>query len=386
MIRILHVITDLDLGGAEVMLAKLLETLDCDQYKLTVVSLKKRGVIAERIEALGISVYHLNLNAPLKWYDGILQFRRLLQQKSPDLIQGWMYHGNLASFLLKALFTPKTPVLWNIRHSLHMLHEQPVVLRLLIRLGAFLSKSCQGIIYNAGISARQHAAMGYSPQKEIVIPNGFDLELFRPDQQARKKVRGDLKIPEEAILIGLIARFDPLKDHVNFLKAAALLAREKDDVYFLMVGRGVDQKESGLLKWIERLGLKGRAICLGERHDVAPYYAALDIMALTSHAEAFPNVVGEAMSSGVPCVVTDVGDCRYLVGNTGVVAPPGNPEALKAGFGKLIEMGPAERGLLGEAARNRIRERFSILSIVTQYETLYQGLVNFGKFIKAGIS
>ena len=378
MIRIFHVITDLDLGGAEVMLTRLLETLDRDQFKLTVVSLKKRGVITERIEALGIPVYHLNMNAPLKWCDGILTFRRLLQQKSPDLIQGWMYHGNVASFLLKALFAKKTKVLWNIRHSLHILREQPVVLRFLIRLGAFLSKSCHGIIYNAGISAKQHAAMGYSPQKEIVIPNGFDLERFRPDPRARKKVRGDLNVPEKTILIGLIARFDPLKDHVNFLKAAALLVREKEDVYFLMVGRGVDQKESGLLKWIERLGLKGRVMCLGERHDVAPYYAALDIMALTSRAEAFPNAVGEAMSSGVPCVVTDVGDCRYLVGNTGIVVPPRNPEALKAGLEKLIEMGHVKRGLLGEAARNRIREKFSISSIVKQYETLYQGLVNYG--------
>ncbi len=377
MIKVMHVITDLDMGGAEVMLAKLIGATDLGRFNPSVLSLKRKGAVAGRIERLGVPILELNLNHPLSSPQAILKFRKVLSRQRPELIQGWMYHGNLAAGILHFLNVNGPPVIWNIRHSLNRLHQEKNSMRLLIRAGAIFSKNPAAIIYNAQISLTQHAAIGYFSEKAHVIPNGFDLERFRPDPDARQKVRSQLGVPENGILIGLIARYNPMKDHVNFLQAASLMAKKNATVRFLLVGRDVDNPSSGLAGIIDALGLKGRVMCLGEHSDVAPFYAALDIASLSSaYGEGFPNVIGEAMACCVPCVATDVGDCRRLVGNTGIIVPAKDPRALKKGWEQIMDMGSVARGDLGSAARKRIREKFTISKIAGQYEELYESVVD----------
>jgi glycosyltransferase involved in cell wall biosynthesis len=182
----------------------------------------------------------------------------------------------------------------------------------------------------------------------------------------------ELNIPEEAILIGLIGRFDPLKDHSCFLKAGAKLLSNKREVFFLLAGRGVDWQNQQLKQLIEKLGLSEKVFLLGERRDVHRITAALDISVCSSIVEGFPNVIGEAMSCGIPCVVTDVGDSAWLVGDSGMVVPPRNHGALCEAWLKLIEMGSVKRRGLGEKARKRIEDHFSIQMIVNKYEQLYE--------------
>jgi len=376
-IKVLHVITELNVGGAEVMLTKLLAAMDRGRFNHSVLSLQNKGPMGAQIEEMGIPVYELNLHRPFSIIRAVFRFRVILSQQRPDLIQGWMYHGNLVAGLFRFLNVHNRPVIWNIRCSLGTLKQEKLLTQVVIRAGALFSGSAAGIIYNSYISAGQHAAIDYFPGKAYIIPNGFDLGRFQLNMHVRQKLRSELNVPKGGILVGLIARYHPMKDHVNFLKAASLIAKERENVQFLVLGRDVDKRASGLIRLIETLGLTGRVICLGERPDVESFYPALDIASLSSsYGEGFPNVIGEAMACCIPCVVTNVGDCRRVVGKTGIVVPAKDPEALKKGWDRLIDKGQEERAKLGVVARRRILENFAISKIAGQYEELYQKVMD----------
>jgi len=230
------------------------------------------------------------------------------------------------------------------------------------------------IVVNSEAGRRQYERHGYSPRRWQLISNGFDLKVLRPDPAARNAVRDALRVRADAPLIGLVARFDPLKDHGTFLRAAGVLARTDSAVHFVLIGNGVVPGNALLDRLVRQEGLAGRLHMLGERRDIPWLTAALDISSLSSYAEGFPNVIGEAMACGVPCVVTDVGDCRVIVGETGVVVPPRDPHALAEGWRTLLRMDREARSRLGEAARQRIERHFSLRHIVNEYEQLYLSL------------
>jgi glycosyltransferase involved in cell wall biosynthesis len=229
------------------------------------------------------------------------------------------------------------------------------------------------IIYVSEASRLQHEAMGYRGEKSQVITNGFDTSQFAPSPQARAAVRAELGMRDDQFLIGLVGRFHPMKDHLNFLRAAALLSEDNGAAQFLLAGREVDNGNQTVRRLLGKWNLEGRVHLLGERADTHNLIAALDVCSLSSsYGESFPLVVGEAMACGVPCVVTNVGDAAELVGTTGIVVPPRNPEALAQAWKKLIHLGPRGRAQLGEAARERIRENFLLAPVTTQYEALWE--------------
>lgn len=209
----------------------------------------------------------------------------------------------------------------------------------------------------------------------VVIPNGFDMEGWKPDPGARVDVRRELGLPLEAPLIGLISRFDPVKDHRTFTLAALRLLNQLPNVHFLLCGGGVTWENSELSAWIRSSGAASHFRLLGERDDIPRLTAALDLAALSSYTEGFPNVIGEAMACGVPCVTTDVGDAAYIVGETGRVVPPRQPEALAEALRELIEDGPERRAALGAAARRRVAEYFDLPGVAARYEGLYRDIV-----------
>jgi len=176
-------------------------------------------------------------------------------------------------------------------------------------------------------------------------------------------------------LIGLISRYHPSKGHQNFLRAAVQLVEDCPEVHFVLAGRGVDQHNKNLTKSIHELCLESRVHLLGERTDTPRVTAALDLAVSSSFSEGFPNSIGEAMACGVPCVATDVGDSARIVEDTGAIVPPGDHRALAAAWKHLLEIGPEGRQELGAAARNRIKERFNLPAMVTQYEELYRQLI-----------
>lgn len=375
-IKNLHIIADLSIGGAEMMLYKLLSEMNRERFDPVVISLMDSGELRERIEVLGIPVYTASMRPGMPTPASIWQLVRLVRQLNPDLIQGWMSHSNLAAQLASIFASGRVPVLWNIRQSLYSLSYEKPLTAAAIKLCAQLSNWPTKILNNSRASAVQHEAIGYRSDKTLVIPDGFNTDLFAPSVEARRSIRLELGVAEDSVLVGLVGRYHPMKDHANFLYAAQLLLKKYPEAQFVLSGKRIDLRNEALCKLIHDSRIVGRTHLLGERHDMPHLFAALDIASSSSaYDEGFPNAIGEAMSCGVPCVVTDVGDSAWMVGETGRVVPPRDSEALANAWRELIELGPGGREALGRAARARVMEYFSLRSVVAQYETLYENVI-----------
>lgn len=372
-VKILHTITGLHTGGAEMMLYRLLSQLNRARFDSTVVSLTDWGPIGDRIEALGVKVHVAGLRSVIRVPDGLWRLSKLVKRLRPDIIQGWMYHGNLVAQILSLFLRGTKPVIWNIRHTPSHLRNEKWQTAILIRLGAMLSNRPVRIIYNARVSAAFHENLGYKVDKRVIIPNGFDTQQFHPSERARREIRRELGLSTSTFLIGLIARYHPMKDHATFLRAATQLLQTSPEVHLLLVGRGVDRNNSGLSLLIRQLGLTQHVDLLGERADMPTVMAALDIAtSCSAYGEGFSNVIGEAMACGVPCVVTDVGDSAFLVGDTGRVVSTRDPESLVSGWRQLLGLSEESRRALGIAARRRIQEHFGLPTIAKKYAELYE--------------
>lgn len=369
---IIHLITGLDTGGAEMMLYKLV-TND-SFFKHSVVSMIDIGPIGEKIRATGIPVHTLKMQRGVPDPRAIWQLIDLLCKEKPEILQSWMYHANLLGLIAGKL--ARVPcIVWGIHHSNLDPQGNKKMTIMVAKLCARLSRFSSAIVACAETSRKVHINLGYRPDKIRVIPNGFDLKIFKPDRDARKKVLDELGLSRNTILVGLVARFDPLKDHANFLQAATILGRHFSNIHFILCGDGIIPDNQNLSRLVKQSGIEDRIHLLGRREDIPKVTAALNIASSSSCGEAFPIVVGEAMSCGVPCVVTNVGDSALIVGDSGIVVPPQNPWALAEAWHKLIEIEHKARRQLGKIARKRIEEKFSLSEIVNRYESLYKELL-----------
>jgi glycosyltransferase involved in cell wall biosynthesis len=375
--KVAHIITALRAEGAQMMLYKLLSRMERSRFDSAVVSLSNRGPLAERFERLNIPVYPINMKAEMPTLPALLRLLGKIREIKPDLIQGWMYHGNLAAQLTGSLLPSRVPVLWNIRGAHYALKNEKPATAATIWLGARLSGLPAKIINNSEQSALGHEErLGYRASKRVIIPNGFDTDVYSPSRSARARVREELGLPPDAVLIGLIARYHPVKDHATFLEAAALLLKSHDRVHFVLAGDGVDASNAQLRETLNRSDIWSNVHLLGHRKDTARIAAAMDIVSLSSYCEGFPNAIGEAMACGVPCVATDVGDSALVVGETGRIVPPRHPSALANAWQELIDMGAERRQALGMLARQRVVKKFSLDAIASQYETLYTEMLS----------
>lgn len=365
MTHVVHVIGGLGRGGAETALARLVTAAAArGQFRSTVVTLGPADdPVARELAIAGVEVFTVPLSRGPRGAAAIARLAALLARLRPSLIQGWMYHGNLAALLGRS-----APVVWNIRNGAGGLRHERWTTRLAARACARLSRLPAAVVNNSRSSARQHELLlGLANPCAPVIPNGFDLDHFHPSADHRHSVRTELGLDPGAALVGLIARWHPLKDHAGFLHSAARIA---PDTHFLLAGKWVEPSNPAIAAAVDRLRLSGRVHCLGERDDIPRLMAALDVAVSCSIDEGFPNVIGEAMSCGVPCAVTDVGDSAWLVGDTGVAVSPSDPPALAAAVNHLLS-----RRWLGRAARERIGEHFSLASVVSRYASLYESVV-----------
>ncbi|MCT7961878.1 glycosyltransferase [Laspinema sp. D1] len=379
--KIVYIITGLSTHGGEMMLYKLLSHLNREQFEAVVISLQDRGTLGDRIAAVDIPLYTINLKRGKPTPRGIYRLICTVKQIKPDIIQGWMYHGNLAAQLASFFLPHKTPVVLNIQNSLYSLADEKRMTGAVIKISAHVSPQTAAAVFVSRVSQSQHEALGYASPLHCVIPNGIDIWSFKPDTEARSSVRSELGLSDNTLLIGMMARFHPQKDHTNFLQAAALLANERKNIHFLLAGKGVELKNPDLAKMVQVLGLEDKISLLGERGDMTRLNAALDIASLSSsYGEAFPLAVGEAMACAVPCAVTDVGDSGWMVGETGRVVEPHNPQALANAWNSLLNLTIQERKFLGQAARERVEKLFSLDSVVNQYQSLYQSLLETSKY------
>lgn len=372
--KILHIVTGLSTGGAERALYNVLAGGLAERFDTAVVSLRDEGTVGPLITALGVPVYSMNFKSCISCARGIFRLSQIVRYFCPNLIQGWMYHGNIAASINSLFCSINAKVVWNIRQSLYSLKFEKCMTRQVVRANRFLSNHAEAVIYNSRLAMAQHEAFGFASDRSLFIPNGFDVERFRPNSETGIEVRQALGIPKNAIVIGHVARFHPMKDHGSFLQAAVKVARQFPESHFLVVGREVSLNNQFLANIVPQ-ELEKCFSFPGERADVHRFMHAMDVLVTSSAwGEGFPNVLGEAMACGVPCVSTDVGDCREIVGNTGVLVPPSDSESLARGMLALLEMSAEDRRALGRAARDRVKTRYSLPKTVEKYINLYERL------------
>lgn len=371
-LKVVHVIVGLGVGGAENMLFRLLAAMDKDKFQSEVISLTDEGQIGAKISALGIPLYSLGMQDGKAKLKDFMQLTRLLRKLKPDCVQTWMYHADLIGGLAAKLAGVKK-IAWNIRCSRLTKEDTSRSTLLLANLCAKLSRRAPDRIICCSEASRiTHTGLGYDSSKMRVIPNGYDLSAFKPFPFARDEVRSELGLPLQTPLIGLVARFDPLKDHLNFVEAAAILSKIRKDVHFVLCGSEITIQNAKLFSWIEERGLTDKFHLLGRREDVPRLNAAMDVASCSSFSEGFPNVIAEAMACGTPCVVTNAGDSSLIVGNTGYVVPARDPQKLAEGWEKMLALSHQERNDLGAHARRRVEEMFEIGIIARQYEEVYE--------------
>lgn len=373
--RILHIITGLDVGGAETMLYRLATNMDPGRFESRVVSLVAPGPMGDKLTAAGIPVDSLDMQRGIPSPAGLMKLVRLIRHWRPELVQTWLYHADLAGLIATKLAFPLgngPKVAWNIRCSYMALNEYRRMTGITLKACATLSGLPDAVITNSHEARRFHEELGYAPKRFEVIPNGFDTERFKPDEASKREVRNELSIPDNASIVGHVARLDAMKDHQTLVRAAAQVVRETDAV-FVLIGRDVDYGNIDLSTWMREAGLPPERVrLLGERDDIPRLMAAMDVHASSSLGESFPNVVGETMASGIPNAVTDVGDSARLVGETGIVVEPKDAKGLATAITSLL----ADADERGTKAREIIITSFSLTSVTAKYEMLYKALVS----------
>lgn len=372
--RVVHVINSFEFGGAEAMLCNLLKRSDHARFDARVISLIDDLTVAGPLTELGIPIEVIGMKPGRPSPLAAVRLARALRRARPQVVQTWMDHSNLIGGVASRLMT-RAAVVWGIHHSNHVKGLTKRSTLWTVDACARLSRRVPSRIICCSESASElYGQRGFDLSRFTVIPNGFDTTAFRPDPAARAELRSQWGLGQEDLAVGLIARFDPNKDHANFLNAAAEVAGRVANVRFILCGDRVDGANAALVGQIDSLGLQGRCLLLGPRRDMPRFCNALDVCVSSSISEAFPLAVGEAMASGVPCAVTDVGDSRLMVGDTGRVVAARDSRALAGAIAELLLLSPDRRRALGEQARRRVLELFDLDAVTRRYEAIYLGL------------
>jgi len=365
-------ITTLDSGGAERSLVNLVTAMNRDEFKNEVVSLLKPGPMAQPLVQAGIPVTGMGLRRRRPNPSVLLWLIRYLRANRPTILQTWLYHADFFG-TAAAVFARPDHLLWNVRCTeIGKQPSMPKSTRLLERLLAMLSRRPDAIIVNSHAGQRDHDNLGYRPKRWINIPNGVDLERFRPRRDEREALRDRLRLPAIAAVIGLVARYHPMKDVETFLRAAAIFQLEHTNVRFVLCGDGLGPENRRVAELIQALDLDRHVIMLGPRPDIELIYPTFDALTLCStYGEGFPNVLCEAMACDVPCVATDIGDSAEIIGDCGLIVAPRDPEALVGAWRAVVQKGSA---LGTEGARARVAARYSLQRMCSHYESLYRSL------------
>lgn len=374
-VRVVHVIIGLNVGGAELMLKRLIESHNMrPDIEHCVISLTDQGALGEQLVRQGVAVHCLGMSSISKGPAIFIRLRKLLQSMRPDVVHTWMYHSDLLGGLAARSIGVRNLV-WCIRST--DIRQGGSKITLLIRkLCALLSARIPAVIVCAAEASRRvHEEVGYAATKMQVIPNGFELDSLLVSKDSGNRVRDELGIKHDDMVVVSVGRYSPVKDHKSFIEAAGRIAEQRDDVRFMLVGRDLVRSNSQLMALIDATGHPDSFYLLGERKDVPSCLRASDVFCLHSVTEGFPNALGEAMAMGLPCVTTNVGDAGYLLGNPDWVVPAASPVELKKKLNVMLSLSQAERAALGEAAADRIREHFTMDVISRRYYELYTSLL-----------
>lgn len=371
-LNVLHVITGLNEGGAESSLYRLCQN---DRHNVhRVVCLMDVGQYGPRFDAAGIEVVCLNMPRGRVTPRGMWRLWRIMRAWQPDVVQTWMYHADLVGGVMARLAGVKA-VCWGIRNS----NLVPGVSR---RSTIWVAKACgilSSLVPSSIVSCSQnavevHRKLRYAAMKFVVVPNGYNLSLLSPDTEARTRLRAEWEVENDMPLFGMVARFDPQKDHANLIAALAQLKGLGWDFRCALIGTGLDTDNTELLQLLEKHGVRDRVLLMGRRSDIPAVMNALDVHVLSSSfGEAFPNVLAEAMACGTPCVSTDVGDAAFIVGDTGWIVPPSDSRVLADQLAMVLgeHADSAAWQVRQQCAQQRVVDTFSVQRMIDGFSAVW---------------
>lgn len=371
-ISVVFLVRSLNIGGAERQLVNLAKALRTRGESVVVVVFYRGGALEVDLAQSGVPTVVLDKRGRWEVLGFLVRLVRALRTARPQVLYTFLVEPSILSVLLRP-FLPATRVVWGVRASNMDLGHYGWFPRVTFRLSCWLARLADLIIANSEAGAEYHRSRGYPDQNMIVVPNGFDLEQFRPDEGGGRRQRQEWGVPEHAKVVGLVGRLDPIKDHGTFLEAAALLRTDLPDVRFVCVGDGDPMRSAELRARASYLGISDAVVWVAQASNMRPVYNALDVLCSSSLSEAFSNVLGEAMACGVPCVATDVGDAKQIVGTCGLVVPPGDPKRLADGLRVILARADVE---LRRACRERVTERYSLTRMVAETERVLRACLD----------
>lgn len=365
-------IRSLDVGGAERQLVALAKGLSARGVPVRVLTFYPGGTFLPELEAAGVPVEDLGKCGRWDVVPFVWRLYRRLRDLNPGVLYAWLTTANTLAAIIGRLAGVRR-IVWGVRASNIDFDRYDWLTRVDFFFTRLTAQLADCIVCNSDAGRDFHITRDYPERKLIVVENGIDTEYFRFDPKGRARLRAEWQVGEHERLVGLVARLDPMKDHETFVRAAAVLARERNDVRFVCVGDGLQHYRLQLDEVVRGLGLQGRVQCVAARQDLAAVYSAMDVVSSSSYGEGFSNAIAEAMSCERPCVVTDVGDSARIVGETGRVVPARDPVALAKAWSAMLTLNVDSSSALGRRARQRILDNFSFLRMVEISLRVLQG-------------
>jgi len=375
--KILILIRALNQGGAQRQVVNLVNEMVKLKHHVTVCVFYSGEQLEEELSKCRVKLVSLNKQSRWDTIRPVSRFFFMLRKTRPDIIYSFLGGSNILSGFAK-LVSPSSKVIWGIRSSNMDLAKYGNLSQLIFNIERKMSFIPDVIIANS-YAGRSHLLKNGFPARKIrVVHNGIDTHQFYVDSSKRDSLKSKLNYSRNFFLIGIVARIDPKKDHQNFIKAAAILASKRHDINFVVVGRGVHEKIIELRELADQLLLSERIKFIGPQQDMNSIYNGLDLLCLSSSfGEGFPNVLGEAMACGIPCVATTVGDSSIIVGDTGIIVPPRNPDALSNAMGLMIKKIENDRQAVKTSVINRITNKFPNKEMVAQTLSIFNSTISY---------
>jgi glycosyltransferase involved in cell wall biosynthesis len=368
MLKVCLLIYKLDFGGSQRQIVELAKGLADAGHDVTLISCFEGGVFSKDVVQFK-RIRYVSLKKKGRWDLPGFLFRFLVQIRSlrPDVLYGFLSLANLLSVLAK-LFIPGVRVVWGVRASNLDFEKYVPMIRATFSLECFFSRFSDVVIANSD-AGRDYCREVYSFSGEIkVVRNGIDTEFFKPDPEKRIKQRSEWQVNDAVILAGIVGRIDPMKGYPVFIKAAAIVAKKHPDLCFVCVGDGPEDYVLELKELAAEFGISDRVIWSGFKRDMSKVYNALDIFTSASiFGEGFSNVICEAMATGIPCVVTDVGDSALIVGDTGIVVLPDDPVSLASGWEEFLSK---KKNINSQKIRKKIVDEFDLKKLTKRTEKI----------------